>query len=66
MEDKKKHLFIKQSKAEVIATKCLQHQSFNVLKRNIIHNIVYTINKMRDVNEIVRCLRNCPMFMKFI
>jgi len=29
---------IKQSKTEVIATKCLQHQSFNVLKRNIIHN----------------------------
>ena len=36
----KNHLNIKetfkQSKADVIATKCLQHQSFNVLKRNII------------------------------
>jgi len=41
-----------QSKAEVIATKCLQHQSFNVLKRYIIHNIVYKIYKMSDVNNL--------------
>ena len=43
---------IKQIKAEVIATKCLQHQSFNVLKRNIIHSNVYTINKISDVNNL--------------
>ena len=43
---------IKQSKAEVIATKCLQHQSFNVLKRIIIHSDLYTINKMSDVNNL--------------
>ena len=41
-----------QSKAEVIATKCLQHQSFNVLKRYIIHNNVYKIYKMSDVNNL--------------
>ena len=43
---------IKQSKADVIATPCLQHQSFNVLKRNNIHSNVYTINKMSDVNNL--------------
>jgi len=43
---------IKQSKAEVITTKCLQHQSFKVLKRNIKHSNVYTINKMSDVNNL--------------
>ena len=48
----KKHLLIKQSKAEVIATQCLQHQSFNVLKRYIIQNNVYAINKMSDVNNL--------------
>ena len=36
----KRDLLIKQSKAEVIATTRLQHQSFNVLKRNIIHSNV--------------------------
>jgi len=41
-----------QSKAELIATKCLQHQSFNVLKRYIIHTNVYTIHKLSDVNKL--------------
>ena len=50
----KKDLLIKQSKAEVIATKCLQHQSLNVLKRNIIHSNVYTINKLSDVNNVIK------------
>ena len=48
----KTHLLIMQSKVEVIATKCLQHQSFNVLKRYIIHNNVYKIYKMSDVNNL--------------
>jgi len=43
---------IKQSKAGVIATKCLQQQLVNVLKRNIIHSNVYTINNMSDVNNL--------------
>ena len=43
---------IKQSKRELIATKCTQPQTFNVLRRNIIHNNVYTINTMSDVNNL--------------
>ena len=46
----KKHLLIKQSTTEAITTKCLHHQQFNVLKRNIIQSNVYTINKLSDVN----------------
>ena len=40
---------MKQSKAEVIATKCLQHQC---IERNIMHNTVYTANKMNAFNNL--------------
>jgi len=38
--------------AEVNATKCLQHQSLNVLTRNVIHNNVYTTNTMSDIKNL--------------